>query len=209
MKIAVLGANGRVGRIVVRVLLDKGHSVIACIHGNDPFPKQANLKVKTVDVYKGSSINSAIMGSEVVVSTLGSWGTTRKDILSQGMSNIIPAMRKQNITRIVSLTGADAKLQNENIHLVRIFSRFLFQFIGRKILKDGDAHIDLLKNSGLTWTVLRSPVMNSKGSETTYRLGNNYITPWHTINRSAVAHAIVELVESEEYPEQAPYISRG
>jgi putative NADH-flavin reductase len=106
MKITVFGANGNVGRLVVENALHQGHEVIAFIHGDNPFKASDKLSVIKGDIYNQKDVEKALNGSQAVISTLGSWGTPNKNILSAGMKNIIPKMQDAGINRIISLTGA-------------------------------------------------------------------------------------------------------
>ena len=108
MHIVIFGANGRVGSRLVRELVKDGHEVRACVHGRHDFETGQNLEVIEVDIYDANGVARAVQGQDVVVSTLGSWGTKRKDVLSSAMRHIIPAMKAHNVSRIITLTGAGA-----------------------------------------------------------------------------------------------------
>jgi putative NADH-flavin reductase len=207
MQITVFGANGKVGAYVVRELLDKGYVVIAFIHGSHQFRANPKLKIIEGDIYSAKDVNKALVGSKIVISTLGSWGTPKQDILSEGMKNIIPAMKDIGITRIVSLTGADARAEGDTISVLHWLGRQSLRMIAPKVLHDGEEHIRLLQESSLDWTVLRSPIMNERGVAA-YKVANSRPKPWQTINRRAVAKAMVEQLEDNTSAQDCPYISR-
>lgn len=207
MQIAVFGANGKVGSHVVRGLLDRGYMVVAFVHGSHRFSANPNLKIVQGDIYNADDVKDSLVGSEVVVSALGSWGTPKKDILTEGMKNIIPAMQDANITRIVSLTGADARVKDDQLSIIHRISRSLLGFVAPKVLHDGEEHIRLLQESALQWTVLRSPVMNERGTPM-YKLSNSRPMPWQTIHRQAVAEAMIDQVDVTNTLQKYPYIWR-
>ncbi len=207
MNVVVFGASGKVGQKVVAELLVRGNIVTAFVFGSSPFLDHINLKVIQGNVKNYDNVLQALKGSDVVISTLGSWGTKTKDILSAGMKNIIPAMEAENIKRIISLTGADAHASGDKVGIVNYLSRTLFGFIAGKVLKDGELHIHMLEDSNLEWTVLRSPVMNEKGHKK-YLLSNKLPKPWATINRDAVATAMVDLIATKKWIQKTPIISR-
>jgi putative NADH-flavin reductase len=207
MKIVVFGASGQVGRQVVQKLLDHGNQVRAFVHGNNPFNDDENLEVITGDIHDQGSVKKAVVGCDAVVSTLGSWGTKQKDILSSGMINAIAAMQSARIERIVSLTGAAAFDEHDNPSLVDKTARLLTKLTARKILEDGEKHIELLRSSQLGWTVVRSPIMLG-GESSGYELSHKSPLPWATIQRADVSSAIVTLVEGHEYTQASPFIRR-
>jgi hypothetical protein len=143
-----------------------------------------------------------------VISALGSWGTKRKDIVSEGTRNIIPAMEKQNIRRLVTLTGSEARNPLENPGLFQKITRLgTVLFLG-KIIRDGEEHLRLLSNSSLDWTTIRSPIMNSLGGDH-YKLERSWLSHFRTVNRRAVARAMVDQLEDDRYLRQSPIITRA
>jgi len=209
MQITVFGANGKVGRLVVAGALECGYQVVAFVHSASSFDDHPNLKIAKGDIYNAVSVAQAVVGSQVVISALGSWGTPKKDILATGMAHIIPAMKANGISRIISLTGAAASAAGDKLTLADKISHRLLLLAASKILIDGEKHIQLLEQSGQDYTVIRSPIMNLRGDKLAYNLANKRPAPWQTINRQSVADAILGQVESTEHKKQAPFITRA
>lgn len=206
MQITVFGANGKVGSRVVEKLLAKGHHVVAFVYKAQNMPSHPGLTVVQGDIHNPTAVSGALEGSEAVVSALGSWGTSSKDILTAGMQSIVPAMKAQKITRIISLTGADAWDSTDAPSLFRRLNHTVLGLIAPRILRDGEQHIAVLRGSGLDWTVLRSPVMKETG-KAGYTIRTTSPKPWHTIIRDDVAEGMVQLLEDSSYPQQSPYIT--
>lgn len=207
MQITVFGASGKVGRLVVAEALARGHSVVGFTHSHTSFKHHAQLRILQGDVHNSRAVANSLRGSEAVISVLGSWGTPTKDIVAAGIRSIIPAMQAQQISRVVSLTGAEAHDTTDHPMFWRRLSHFGARIAARKILHDGEEHIRLLRASGLDWTVLRSPVMTGK-SDIFYRLTLKPLTPWQTIPRCAVAKALVDQLEGPGYINAAPFIKQ-
>ncbi len=207
MQVTVFGANGKVGTHVVRSLLDDGYTVKAFIYGAHQFSENPNLEIIKGNIYNASDVEQSLVGSDTVISALGSWRTPKKDILTEGMKNIIPAMKTIGITRIISLTGADARAEGDKLSVIHRISRSLLWLIAPKVLHDGEEHIRLLQGSALQWTVLRSPVMNERGSSA-YGLSNNRSMPWKTIHRHAVARALINQISVTDELQNSPYLAR-
>lgn len=207
MNIAVFGANGRVGRLVVAELVRRGHHVRALVHGQ-PQQTSETVEYRQCDIYDAAQVRESIVGCEAVISCLGSWGTKRQDVLSVGMQHIIPAMQENHVARIVSLTGADAWTESDRPGLIQKIMHLVFGIIAANILKDGETHIQLLAKSTLDWTVVRSPVMNEKGSDA-YYLDSTYPAPTQTIHRQAVARALCDQLETHDFSRISPFIHRN
>lgn len=207
MQVTVFGASGKVGRLVVQRLLDDGYAVVAFVHKTTPVA-HSKLKTVTGDVHDAKAVSQAVQGSDIVISTLGSWGTKSKDILSSAMRTIIPAMQSAGIKRIVTVTGSGAYAPGDTPSIIDIVGHFTFGIIAKKIITDSEAHLQLLHDSGLDWTVIRSPVMTGS-NRTGYTLTSTAPLPWEVVSRFAVAKAIVDQVSAHPKSLAAPFIHRG
>lgn len=213
MHLTVFGASGKVGRLVVAECLKRGHHVVAFTHrsnslpGEGQFENPQNLTIVQGDIHESEHVSRAITGSHAVLSTLGSWGTKHKDVVSTGMRMIIPAMEQQGTTRIVSLTGTEALDAGDKPSMAKKMARFGAKLFAGKILRDGEEHIRLLRNSSLEWTALRSPVMTND-HDITYTLTLTPRSPLETVPRIAVAKAMVDQIEGPAYDNAAPFIYR-
>ncbi len=208
MQITVFGANGQVGRLAVAEALKKGFIVRAFVHNKSSLVGSSSLIVVKGDIRNLKDVEKAIKGSGAVVSTLGSWGSQDKNVLTNGMKNIIPTMHRYKINRIVSLTGADATFEKDTFIFIDKLSNLAIRILAQKIIKDGEQHIKLLNESGLNWTVVRSPIMNNRGINLEFKLTNIKPLPWQTINRNSVALSLIELLSNDKYYNKAIYISR-
>ncbi|MGB4768460.1 MAG: NAD(P)H-binding protein [Candidatus Saccharimonas sp.] len=206
MNIAIFGASGNIGSRVTHLLLAQGHSVVALTHRSTNLPTHAALKVVRGDIHNRADVEAMLVGADLVISTLGSWGTKQKDILTAAMSNIVPIMESQGITRVISLTGAGVLLSSDAVAWYDRLNVAMLALVAPKILHDGENHLKILTASQLDWTVLRSPVMTNRTAHC-YRLQSRPPLPWQTVSRDNVAQAIVNLIDSTEYAQIAPFIT--
>lgn len=208
MRIVVLGASGKVGRQVVALLLEKNQEVTAVTHSHNPFKNQPRVTVVKADIHSSNDLEPALKDVDAVISALGSWQTKQKDVLSTATKNIIPIMEKNNISRFISVSGADAEASSDQIGFIHKLTRAAFKVFFKKVMNDAENHILLLEKSNINWTVIRSPGMNEWGSTNKYTLTDKRPLPWQTINRKSVAKAIVEQLDSKEWFKKSPYIKR-
>jgi|SRR5665213_975706 len=208
MQITVFGASGKVGQLVVAMALAKGYSVHAFVHSHNPFEPNDALQVIRGSISDKAAVREALEGSDAVISTLGSWHTKGKNVLSSGMTNILPAMKSRGIERIVTVTGAGALWAGDKPGILDKLNHALLGLIAPKILRDGEEHLRLLAQSGLDWTCVRSPVM-TKSARKTYRLDIKLLSPWASIPRAAVAQSLVDQLAHTDYSRLAPGIFRA
>lgn len=205
MKIAVLGGTGKVGQLLVPMLLNNGHEVTLLVHKHSHFNAVPGLHLISGDVHNPDDIAKLIENSEAVVSTLGSWGTKTKDIVSSAVKNLIPAMQAQKVSRIVTLTGSGARASVYQKSLLESIGHGVFSIIAGKIVKDSEDHIKLLENSPLDYTIIRSPVMKN-GRDKGFVLNSKIPGALELINRVAVAAAMLEVIEKGSHKREAPFI---
>jgi putative NADH-flavin reductase len=206
-QITIFGASGKVGRQVVALALQQGYRVVAFVHSQDPFAANDKLKVVKGDIRDRAAVAAALSGSSAAISTLGSWGTRNKNVVTTGMRAIIPAMEQIGITRLVTVTGAGARWSGDRPGFLDRLGHVLLRIAAAKILQDGEEHLRLLDESRLEWTCLRSPVMSKRrGSD--YRLDLQPPVPWAAIPRPAVAQALVIQLKNLDYVRSAPFIHR-
>jgi len=68
MKIALLGASGRIGQRITLEALVRGHEVKALVRNPESFPiAHPRLTVARVDIFDPASVAEAITDSDVVV----------------------------------------------------------------------------------------------------------------------------------------------
>ena len=196
MTITVLGASGKIGQLLVKELLSKNYKLKVFVHLSNPFAESKNLEIIKGDINIAADIDRAIMGSDIVISTLGSWGTKSKDILTSAMENIVPSMMNQKVQRIISLTGADAQMDKDKKTIISSISHIIFSILAGKMLEGSD----------LDWTVIRSPRMTSSSAKNGYKLNKIYTMPWESIPRQCVVNAIISQIEDRSFISESPFI---
>lgn len=206
MTILIFGANGNVGKLLVAHALEQGFDVKAFVHQHNDLPEHPRLRIISGDVSNADDVSVAMEGVDAVLSVLSSWKSKRHDVLSVAMERIVPAMQKHDVSRIISLTGAEARVGGDRLSLIHRFAHAALSLISGGVLRDGEKHIELLSRSSLDWTVLRSPVMTSSNHEV-YNLSDRRPLPWVRISRNAVASAMIAQLGSEHLSQQAPFIA--
>jgi uncharacterized protein YbjT (DUF2867 family) len=160
MKIVIFGANGQTGRLLTRRVLDAGHDAVAVTRRPDDFPfADPQLTVAGADVRDASSLVDVVDGADAVLSTLGvPFSFKPIDTYSVGMRNIVTAMQKASVRRlvVVSSTGAYHYPDRRNTPLsLRLFEPVITRTIGKSTYDDQRRMEDIVRNSGLEWTIVR------------------------------------------------------
>jgi len=208
MQVTVFGASGKVGKLVVERLLSAGHTVTVFVHYNSPFIPSEQLKIIKSDVHNAAFVEAAVRGSDAVISTLGSWHTPTKDVLSAAMRFIIPAMQQSHVHRIITVTGSGALVPADKPSFGARIQHAVIGIVAKDVLRDSEMHLQLLADSGLAWTCVRSPAMRD-GEAGAYRLTAVPPKPWERVSRAAVADALVAQLTELDWLQAAPHIHQS
>jgi putative NADH-flavin reductase len=164
MHIAVVGATGPTGRELVRQALAAGHTVIAAARNPDAANLPAGVKVVKADVTDPASLAALVAGQDAVISSLGS-KLSRKPttLLSGGTTHVVAAMQAVGVRRFVCITGIGAG--DSKGHGGFLYDRIIQPLLLNEIYKDKTRQEEVVKKSGLDWTIVR-PAMLTNGPRT-------------------------------------------
>ncbi|MEM9118359.1 MAG: NAD(P)H-binding protein, partial [Cyanobacteria bacterium P01_F01_bin.56] len=105
MKLVIFGATGTVGRQVVQQALAQGHTVTAFARNLTKLNIQhSQLSVAQGDVMDDAAVEQAIRGQDAVVCVLGAGKQLKSTIRSAGTQQIIQAMEKVGLRRLICLS---------------------------------------------------------------------------------------------------------
>ncbi|HUA12995.1 MAG TPA: NAD(P)H-binding protein [Candidatus Sulfotelmatobacter sp.] len=205
MKIALIGANGQSGQAFVVAALESGHSIVAGVHTTNPFKSQPGLRVVKIDATNHSDIEKLITGSDAVVSFIGHAPHSPKTLQTDSIKNVIKAMKKHKVKRLVSLTGTGVRFPGDTPSLADKALNAGVKTIEYIRVKDGINHAAAIKRSGLDWTIIRVlKLQNTKPKP--YALTEHGPAKLIT-SRSEVAEATLEVLKDKKYIKKAPIIS--
>jgi uncharacterized protein YbjT (DUF2867 family) len=176
MRILIFGANGQTGRLLTRRALDAGHTAVAVTRNPDGFPfADPRLTVVEADVRDASSLVAAVDGADAVLSTLGvPFSLKPIDTYSVGIRNVVAAMQKTSVQRlvIVSSTGAyHYPGRRETPVSLRLFEPIITRTIGKTTYDDQRRMEDIVRDSGLDWTIVRPSGLFDLPEPTNYVAG--------------------------------------
>src|ERR1035438_1366373 len=107
MQIAVVGATGRTGRMVIDQALGRGHTVVGSARRPEAVEvADPRFRVARTDVLDRDSLKGTFANCEAVISTLGI-GTSRAatEIYSTGITNVLAAMSAAGTTKLAVVSA--------------------------------------------------------------------------------------------------------
>jgi putative NADH-flavin reductase len=154
MKLVIFGATGTVGRQVVAQALEQGHTVTAFARNLAKLDIQhPQLGFAQGDVMDASAVEQVIRGQDAVVCVLGAGKQLKSTIRSEGTRQIIQAMEKVGMRRLICLSTLGTGDSWGNLDFY--WKYVMFGFILRQVFADHERQEALVRNSNLDWTIVR------------------------------------------------------
>ena len=199
MKIVIFGASGHIGRILVSQALNNGYNVTAFVRNPKSIViKNKNLSIHVGDIGNYEQVADAIKGNEVVISVLGNrTGSVvfkSTTVISEGLENIIRAMKQHKVKRLLFITSFGL---NKSMFLPqKIFIRTILRNIFAQMPRQEKS----ISQSGFDYTIVRPARLTDESSVGEYNAAEDlYIGPFSHISRTAVADFLLKEIESKKF----------
>ena len=210
MKVLVIGAGGKTGRLVVDRALAAGYSVKALVHDSESLaekPLGDGVQIIQGDVHDAETVRGAMANCDAVIDALG--GKTpylKTDLESSAARVVLAAMRDTGTKRLVVVSvlgagdsGAESPFWYEHIML----PTFL-----HGALPDKNAMEAEVKASGVEWVLVRPPILTDDASTGAVKVIQEGETA-HKITRADLAQFLVDQLTSDTYLGSAVVIANS
>ncbi|WOD41698.1 SDR family oxidoreductase [Nodosilinea sp. E11] len=205
MNLLIFGATGDTGRELVKQALALGHTVTAFSrHASDLVSQYPTVKVAEGDVTDLATVEQAVQGQDAVLSALGSASLKRNPALVEGVQNIVKAMEKHQVRRLIyqsSLGVGDSRKQVS--FLVRYI---IIPLVLRNAIADHADKERIIQQSSLDWVIVRPAGLTNDDRTGEYRAGET-IEFGARIARADVADFMLKQVTEDAYLKQTPGVS--
>ncbi|MEC1650495.1 NAD(P)H-binding protein [Bacillus vallismortis] len=172
MKIALLGASGRVGQAFLKqAAADEQFDIYTLLraqHSGIPLPED---RLIMGNARRREDVEKVVKDAEIVISCLGTDGD---DTLSVAMANIIAIMKEQHIKRVITI-GTAGILQSQ---YEPGKYRFETSESKRKLTRAAKEHAkvyEMLKESSLDWTIICPTYLPDGAATGEYRVERNVL----------------------------------
>ena len=198
-KIVVFGANGGIGKYLVAHALENNFEVTAIVRNPATLEiEHTNLTIVKGDILKPETYTEAIKGATAVVSAIGTRDIKKPTtIFSQGVSNIISAMKTSEVERIICISASGIEVSPKLNFVLRFMVKNVLQKILRHPYNDMRKMEEVLRESNLNWTAVRPPRLTNKAFTGKYRYAANaFLDNCLSISRTDVAHFIIQNIDN-------------
>ncbi len=191
----LIGATGPTGLEVLRAAAQAGVPVRALARNPDRSAGllQAGVDVVQGDVLNPDSLRAALHGTSAVISALGTPLTLKPvTLLSQGTRNLLDAMQKAGVGRLLCITGMGAG--DSRGHGGFFYDRVLLPLLLGRVYADKDRQEDLVRRSALDYVLVRPAYLTNDPARRAYRKIEHFSRHdrMGRIARADVAHFLLE-----------------
>jgi len=164
-RILVIGASRGIGLEAVGCALAAGHQVRAFARQASSVPIEVPALEKVDgDALDRDAVGKALDGVDAVIQSLGApksaaavfGGTT---LFSRATRILVDAMQAKGPDRLVTVTGLGAG--DSRGHGGLLYDAILFPLVLKRVYDDKDVQEQMIKASGLAWTIVRPGLLTS------------------------------------------------
>jgi uncharacterized protein YbjT (DUF2867 family) len=216
MKILVLGATGRTGRLVIEEAIRRGHQISAIAR------KPEKLKDYKIDITQGTpydfeTVERALAGCEAVINTLNisrksdnPWArlVSPVDLISKSAANALSAMKESGIKRFIALStiGAGSSWKNSPAILKLIVSISNLKYAFR----DHGRQEDILQNSSIDYTICRAPMLSIEtNTNGTVAVKEGEKLPKMVLSRNSASEFFIKIIEDKAHIREIIHLSNN
>jgi uncharacterized protein YbjT (DUF2867 family) len=199
-RILILGATGGTGRSVVEQAAAMEFEVTVLVRTPDKLPATDRaVRVVTGDIRTDSpTVRSAYSGQDAVISALGvGQSFASGGLIAQAAPLIIGAMREHGVRRLVftSAFGVGATWQDTPL-VPRLFVKTLL----RDVYADKAAGEQVIRNSGLDWTIVYPTGLTNGPRTEAIREGERLnLSGFPRVSRADVAAALLRQLDDRSF----------
>ena len=206
MRVTVFGATGGIGQRIVEQAMAEGHDVRALVR--DPSKAiEPGVTITVGDLTNAEAMARAVEGSGAVIWAVGA-SRNRVDQVSlfeTGARNLVAAMDRHGVRRLVALSGAGITVDGERKPLRgRVMSAFV-GLIVRHVVESKRREYLVFRDSGLEWTLVRPPRVVEGGP--TGRCVSGPTLGGAKVTQGDLAEFMVGQLADRSYIRAAPYVS--
>jgi putative NADH-flavin reductase len=205
MRLAIFGATGTVGSELLAQATDAGHEVRALVR--DP-ARLADVRRRVAavrgDVKDLAAVEHVVSDCDAVLSTLGARRGDDPDTRSAGTENVIAAMHRSHVKRLVVMGGFHLDVPGDPHNVGR---RLIVPKLMGVVVEDTTTMAALVLDSDLDWTLVRAPRMVNGRPKRSPRVGTLKLGPWNKVTRADVAAFMLRCLSDSAYLRRAPMVS--
>lgn len=215
MKVLVVGASRGSGAAAVPELIKAGHLVTAFARSAVPSLGNDGVRQVAGDVMDADALGKAMVGQDAVIIALGvsdnpikvrllRRASTQLDVRSRGTAHVLAAMRAAGVRRLIVQSAYGI---GEPYATLPLQLKLFFTLVIKPQVKDHERQEDLVRSSGLDWTLVRPVVLHDDPAELPATVDlDDHITSTK-VSRGQLAQVLAETVRRDDWRQRTLSVS--
>ena len=203
MRVIVLGGSGRTGKLILTEASSRGHNVTALVRTPELL---SELQPQVLHIIQGSPRNKADLAraftSETPEAVIIALASNEDGFMASVHRNLVEVIKEKGLeknTKVVTMQAFGAGSSNKNVFWpLRMVLNHTSVAVGQR---DHNAVEEVMKDSGLKWTLPRPVMLSEGGLEAVKDCGDSGdksgmgLMP--SVSRKSVAAFLVDVAEDE------------
>lgn len=215
-RLTLFAATGGIGRQLLEQAVAAGHDVTAVVRNPKKLSREVRVVAADLAAPDPTTLESAVRGADAVLSALGAVSKGETGVAWRGTQAIVAAMRAAGARRLVVVSAAPIgtvpsparphppKHDPGDGFFMRHLMSPMIKMILRRHYDDLARMEDVVRDSGLDWTILRPPRLTDASLTGSYRTANGQnLRRGALISRADVAHLMLQSLARPETVGQA------
>ena len=208
--ITILGATGFVGKNLLQKAIDQKMKVKVLTRNKEKLQDFLSaIEVIEGNYFDEEKLKVALEGSEVILSTIGpaisyKLSQDEEDNYINSLAYIIKQMTENKQRRWINISGAGVKMVHEKLPFARKLLRVKLMEVSKSIINIKDRELQLLAESNLDWTNIRSPIIKEKVEGEFAADANKFIAT--TVDLNQLTDFMLAEIKSKKWIKKAPVV---
>src|ERR671921_1338393 len=190
----------------MRQALAQGYEVTALARNPSAVaPEDHRPRVLEGNALDASEVEAAVAGQDAVLSALGTSSARPTTLFSESTHNLIGAMDKHGVSRLVCITGIG--VGDSKGHVGFLYDRIIRPFVVKNVYEDKERQEEAIEQSDLEWVIVRPAQLTDEPARGEYKV---YLKGSYTatkISRADVADFMLAQLTDDTYVHKMPVIS--
>jgi putative NADH-flavin reductase len=206
MKVALLGATGSVGRLILQQALERHHRITALVRNPERLAGYGDaVRIVRGDALDREAVENTVAGQDAVIYSIGINTGGRTTLFSDSTRILLGAMERHGVKRLVCITGVGAG--ETKGHGGLLYDWLIFPLFTRDRYEDKDRQEALIRQSSLDWVIVRpAPYREGSARGNLEILTSVRDAKLRRISRTEVATFVLDQLSDDRYLRQTPFI---
>jgi putative NADH-flavin reductase len=198
MKLTIFGATGATGTRLAEQAVAAGHEVTAVVRdpGRLAAAGRERMRIITADVMDPDAIIAAVAGADAVLSAIGPRGGGATTVSQDSARSIIRAMQEAGVRRLMTVSGSVVADEGEGPVMRYLLKPLVRATTLRHVCADMRQAEELVRGSGLDWTIMRPPRLTDRPATGAYRIAvDRNLVRGFSVARADLAECMLALLQ--------------